>query len=223
MQNPYRLIFDVDGPNVAMKSIPGMDDAVDLSTTSLRSVSPVHLQYLRNMQVSSSASFSIRVIGKLWGLVALHATEPTTIPVQNRKLIRQKIDEFEGALRNLQITEEHLRFNQSAMIMEELIMGLLDCYNQDCRQLNLYENIETMIHSDNLVILVKGEVVYCKEQIDPDHLKQLCACTRRRILWPVRGQFIAEPSATGRYVSTGGQRVIVRKLGPTGSGCSCPS
>ena len=45
---------------------------LDLSFAALRSVSPVHLEYLRNMGVGASMSVSLLVGGKLWGLVACH-------------------------------------------------------------------------------------------------------------------------------------------------------
>ena len=45
---------------------------LDLSGSILRSVSPVHLQYLANMGVVSSMSVSLIDRGKLWGLVACH-------------------------------------------------------------------------------------------------------------------------------------------------------
>jgi light-regulated signal transduction histidine kinase (bacteriophytochrome) len=45
---------------------------LDLSKSLLRSVSPLHLEYLRNMKVAGSMSFSLIIKGKLWGLVACH-------------------------------------------------------------------------------------------------------------------------------------------------------
>ena len=46
------------------------------SDCALRSVSPIHLQYLRNMGVAASASVSIVKDGVLWGLVACHNATP---------------------------------------------------------------------------------------------------------------------------------------------------
>ncbi len=45
---------------------------LDLSFSTLRSVSPVHLEYLRNMGVEASMSVSLVRDGKLWGLIACH-------------------------------------------------------------------------------------------------------------------------------------------------------
>ena len=54
--------------------------ALDLSHHALRSVSPVHLEYLRNMGVGASMSISIVTGGRLWGLIACHHRSPRLVP-----------------------------------------------------------------------------------------------------------------------------------------------
>ena len=49
---------------------------LDLTFSTLRSVSPVHLEYLRNMGVQASMSVSLVLNGKLWGLIACHHRTP---------------------------------------------------------------------------------------------------------------------------------------------------
>jgi light-regulated signal transduction histidine kinase (bacteriophytochrome) len=55
-------------------------EALDLSMSILRSVSPVHLEYMRNMGTMSSMSISIVCEGKLWGLISGHHAEPRRVP-----------------------------------------------------------------------------------------------------------------------------------------------
>ncbi|MGV3532031.1 MAG: GAF domain-containing protein, partial [Chthoniobacteraceae bacterium] len=57
---------------------------LDLSFSILRSVSPVHLEYLRNMNVGASMSISLIVHGKLWGLVACHHRTARALPYSVR-------------------------------------------------------------------------------------------------------------------------------------------
>lgn len=45
---------------------------LDISNSSLRAVSPIHIEYLTNMKVGASLSAAIIVQGKLWGLIACH-------------------------------------------------------------------------------------------------------------------------------------------------------
>ncbi|WP_409330784.1 SpoIIE family protein phosphatase [Trujillonella humicola] len=52
--------------------VPGTGRPLDLSGAGLRSVSPVHLEYLANMGVVASMSVSLLDRGRLWGLIACH-------------------------------------------------------------------------------------------------------------------------------------------------------
>ncbi|MFV3405289.1 ATP-binding protein [Pseudomonas sp. NY15463] len=63
---------------------PRTGRALDLSFASLRSVSPVHLHYMRNMGTLASMSLSIVVDGKLWGLVSCHHATPRPVDFQTR-------------------------------------------------------------------------------------------------------------------------------------------
>lgn len=74
VRNRVRVI-----PNVTYTPQPLRPAAyrqLDLSDVDLRSVSPIHLQYLKNMGVEASASTSIVKDGLLWGLVACHNQQP---------------------------------------------------------------------------------------------------------------------------------------------------
>ncbi len=59
---------------------PLSDRPTDLSFSVLRSVSPIHLEYLRNMDVGASMSISLIINGKLWGLIACHHRTPRPLP-----------------------------------------------------------------------------------------------------------------------------------------------
>jgi len=73
LHNRIRLI-----PDAGYTPVPLLPDRnasglpLDLSQMTLRSVSPVHLQYLANMGVAASMSISIVSGGRLWGLIACH-------------------------------------------------------------------------------------------------------------------------------------------------------
>jgi light-regulated signal transduction histidine kinase (bacteriophytochrome) len=80
LRNRLRVIPDVD--YVPVPIAPGTVDGrpLDLSQHALRSVSPVHLEYLRNMGVGASMSISIVAGGRLWGLIACHHRSPRRVP-----------------------------------------------------------------------------------------------------------------------------------------------
>ena len=71
---------------------------LDLSHAALRSVSPVHLQYMRNMQTMASMSISIVVDGQLWGLISCHHDQPHAVGFQTRTAC-----ELLGSVLSLQI------------------------------------------------------------------------------------------------------------------------
>lgn len=78
-----RLIADVGYAPVPI--VPPFDpasgDPLDLTHSVLRSVSPVHVEYLTNMGVRASMSISLLRDGRLWGLVACHHyAGPHTVP-----------------------------------------------------------------------------------------------------------------------------------------------
>lgn len=61
----------------------------DLSFASLRSVSPVHLQYMRNMGTLASMSVSLIVKGRLWGLISYHNATPCPVGFEERAACEQ--------------------------------------------------------------------------------------------------------------------------------------
>lgn len=78
--NTLRLIADVGYAPVPLLAAPGQAAPLDLSHSVLRSVSPVHVEYLGNMGVQASMSVSIVVAGRLWGMVACHHMTPWHVP-----------------------------------------------------------------------------------------------------------------------------------------------
>jgi chemotaxis family two-component system sensor kinase Cph1 len=63
---------------------PGSAAPLDLRLASLRSVSPYHLRYMRNMGTASSMSVSLIVEGALWGLISFHSAAPHFVPLPVR-------------------------------------------------------------------------------------------------------------------------------------------
>ncbi len=76
VRNRIRVIPDAGYVPAPLRPAAPEIAALDLSDAGLRSVSPIHVQYLRNMGVAASASISIVQDGLLWGLVACHNTRP---------------------------------------------------------------------------------------------------------------------------------------------------
>ncbi|WP_338122362.1 MULTISPECIES: ATP-binding protein [Xanthomonas] len=72
----------------------------DLSLAVLRSVSPVHLQYMRNMGTGASLSISVVCDGRLWGLISCHNHDAKRVPYPVRTAC-----EFIGQIFSLQVSQ----------------------------------------------------------------------------------------------------------------------
>ncbi|MBR0967636.1 GAF domain-containing protein [Bradyrhizobium diazoefficiens] len=84
-RNWLRIIADIDAKPAALLSVATHNAGLlDLSMSVLRSVSPIHIEYLRNMGVDASMSVSILRDGKLWGLFACHHYAPRYISFEKR-------------------------------------------------------------------------------------------------------------------------------------------
>ncbi len=115
--NHLRLIPDANYTPVPVRFADGAGTAMalDLSQAQLRSVSPVHLEYMRNMGTLASMSVSIIVRGELWGLVSCHNHEPLALPYPTRMAC-----EHLGQLLSLQIEakEENEQVSEQLRLRE---------------------------------------------------------------------------------------------------------
>ncbi|MBO3761270.1 HWE histidine kinase domain-containing protein [Ciceribacter sp. L1K22] len=85
VKNPIRIISDASGSRIPIEPVLDQSgEPLDLSFAHLRSVSPIHLEYLRNMGVAASMSISIIVEGALWGLIACHHYSPKNLSLPQR-------------------------------------------------------------------------------------------------------------------------------------------
>ncbi|WP_265530195.1 HWE histidine kinase domain-containing protein [Sphingomicrobium marinum] len=82
-----RVITDIDAEPVPIHPAKNAEgEPLDLSLSVLRSVSPIHIEYLRNMGVQASMSISIIVEGELWGLIACHHYSPRSPSFERRSV-----------------------------------------------------------------------------------------------------------------------------------------
>ena len=80
-RNRLRFLRDVDDRPVPLEPplAPFQHAPLDMSLCCLRAMSPIHIQYLRNMGVRASMSTSLMVNGRLWGLVLCHHDGPRLV------------------------------------------------------------------------------------------------------------------------------------------------
>lgn len=102
-RNVTRMIADVAYNSVALEPRinPATDKPLDMSDCLLRSVSPMHVEYLQNMGVHATLTISLKVNGELWGLIACHNYQPKYLSLKIRSVC-----EIFGKLVALRILED---------------------------------------------------------------------------------------------------------------------
>ncbi|MDQ6646906.1 MAG: GAF domain-containing protein, partial [Pseudomonadota bacterium] len=158
--NTMRLIADVDDAPVAIETVAGSDALpLDLTLSGLRSVSPIHLQYLRNMGVAASMSISILQRGKLWGLIACHHSQPRQLSLNIRttsELFGQMFSfMLESRQRDVEHVNERFRHDQHEQLMASLGQGgsLFDMLER------AVDKLRAMIGCDGFAMSIKGRFV----------------------------------------------------------------
>ncbi|MVN91042.1 ATP-binding protein [Mucilaginibacter aquatilis] len=181
--NLTRIIADVDTEASPILTLPvnGEAQPIDLTHSTLRAVSPIHIQYLKNMGVASSFSISLMYRDELWGLIACHNYTPRFINYKAReasKLIGQ-------------IISSALEFKQD----EELLARSEDykaAYDALSRQLRKGGSVSSIITEQNSTILdvcdATGAVLIFEDQViklgqtpNDEQIKELNAWLKRNM------------------------------------------
>ncbi|MEI6180527.1 MAG: ATP-binding protein [Chloroflexales bacterium] len=118
-----RLIPDVTYEPVPLVAVDPADPSIplDLSYAALRSVSPIHVAYLKNMGASASMSISLLKNGQLWGLVACHHhSGPCYLQYDLRAAC-----EFLGHVVSLQIVEKEIMEDAAYTIALQAVLAQL--------------------------------------------------------------------------------------------------
>lgn len=140
LKNRVRCVLDVEEQPVPLQpSLIEADRApIDLSMSMVRSVSPMHINYMKNMGVRSSFSVSLVFEGKLWGLLACHNNEPKYID-QKKRLVCESL----GHLYAWQMHTKALHTKK------ELFQGRQRKLNNIVHQLTSYSNpLEAISHKE---------------------------------------------------------------------------
>jgi two-component system, chemotaxis family, sensor kinase Cph1 len=122
VRNPVRVI--PDSQYVPQPLEPAADAPLDMSDCALRSVSPVHVQYLKNMGVRASASVSIVIDGDLWGLIACHSARPQLLPLEARMACTSLARSLARQIKARSEAELYRDRTRLRQLEQELIAGL---------------------------------------------------------------------------------------------------
>ncbi|MFB9329127.1 diguanylate cyclase domain-containing protein [Paenibacillus aurantiacus] len=139
LRNWLRTIVDVhyEPVDLVPSLRPDTGQPLNMSLSTLRSVSPMHIEYLRNMGVGATVTISLIHNNELWGLITCHHETKKYVPHRVRNLCnflgeffsrelyqRQQLDAYETELRlkslSTRIAAIFISEPTPARIMEQL-------------------------------------------------------------------------------------------------------
>ncbi len=157
-----RLIADVQAIPVRVQAADASLPPLDMSHAVLRSVSPIHIEYLSNMGVAASMSVSIVLNGKLWGMLACHHMTARQVPYRVRmscdvmtQLLASNIQSAlakDFANRAVEAASLRSRVVERALHSDDILHAL----NTDSATLLEGFHAESLVLADNGKILTAG-------------------------------------------------------------------
>ncbi|MBS0393616.1 MAG: GAF domain-containing protein [Proteobacteria bacterium] len=127
-RNWIRTIPDIDYVAAPLEPAvnPRTGAPIDMSHCALRSVSPIHVEYLRNMGVRASMSASIVVQDRLWGMLVLHHYAPRQVVADLRIACEMFAQIFSLHVATKSQAELSAKRLEARSARERLITGLVD-------------------------------------------------------------------------------------------------
>ena len=122
--NTLRMIADIGYRPVPLLGAPDAAP-LDLSFGVLRSVSPIHVEYLQNMGIQASMSVSIVINGRLWGLLACHHMTPKQVPHALRMAADVLAQVLASTVQSIEARADAELVEQSATVRTALVESLL--------------------------------------------------------------------------------------------------
>lgn len=159
-RNRVRVLVDVDYAPVplepSLSPITGQD--LDMSLCNLRSMSPIHIQYLQNMGVNATLVASLMVAGRLWGLVACHHYSPCHVPYETRAVVELLAETIATRLAAL----ESFVQAEAELMVQRLEQRLVEAISRDGDWKSaLFEHTRSLLQpldADGAALLFEGEV-----------------------------------------------------------------
>ena len=147
-QNPWREI-----PAARQNSLPILGDGThpDLTHTDLRSVSPIHRQYMANMGIDSSVSFPLTKQGNLDALVSCHSSDPHKLPLYTLRKVAKTCRSYNLLQRELDTRQRQIlldEFSSHTHPIQKLLnsgAGLAQIWEELCNELIHYFNVDGVI------------------------------------------------------------------------------
>jgi len=172
--NLVRVVANVDATPVPItpEYNPITRKPLDLTHSALRSLSPIHIEYLRNIGVHSSMVISLMQKEKLWGLIACHhmAEKPASMGLREAAIFLSRL--VSSRLSALEALEQQGLTDRANRITGELLKTLP---NMPVRQIlvRLMPELQTLLSASAIIVVVEGEIHVCGDTPEKSQVEQL--------------------------------------------------
>lgn len=133
-------------------------ESVDLTYSILRSVSPIHTAYFRNMGLQSSFSVGLRFRGTLWGLLVCHNQERAFLSLDLRRLAEDIASALMARLQQQQITESAERIQQLRHIEAAVAGELIENRDLSATLQKFMPELRAFMDGDGFAFELDGEI-----------------------------------------------------------------
>ncbi|MET4141775.1 ATP-binding protein [Pedobacter sp. UYP1] len=156
--NLTRLIADVESHPARINKAKNNPQDLDLTFSQLRAVSPIHIQYLKNMGVASSFSISLKFKDELWGLIACHNYTQRFIDFKSREYAKL-IGQITSSALEFRQNEELLRNeNEFKNSLEKIIKQLLETESIEKALTSEETTLLDVVKSDGAVLVHDNKI-----------------------------------------------------------------
>ena len=179
-RNWLRIIADINAKNASLlASSTHSAGLLDLSMSTLRSVSPVHIEYLQNMGVGASMSVSILRDGKLWGLFACHHYSSRHISFERRTAAELFGQMFSWILESREREATVAYESRAHQIQERLIEAATSQEHSRRAIVDFIDDYRKMVECDGIAIWSDGDVTLSGHTPTESEVKDLVAFINR--------------------------------------------
>lgn len=152
IKNQLRLIVDIDYKPVPIFTIDDTKDNknLDLSLSILRSTSPIHVEYLKNMGVGATLTISLIHQDRLWGLIACHHYSKKNISPEIRLAAKLQGQFITSQIDIRQSNDENVNARKTSQALEHLTGLELPLSN---------DSLETIVHTPQILSICNASGV----------------------------------------------------------------
>ncbi len=182
-----RVLVDVGYTPVPLSPVlsPVTGAELDMSLCFLRSMSPIHVQYMQNMGVSATLVASLVVGGRLWGLVACHHYELRLPHIEVRTACELLVEAVATRIAAL----ESFTQAQAELSVRRLEQRLIEAISREGEWRNaLFDSPQTLLQpvgAAGAALLFEGQVMTAGEVPGTQQLRALGAWLDARARVPV--------------------------------------